>query len=141
MSFHRAPQKTEANNDGNPASQFPPERREKKCHVKTTLGRSMAGPAMKLSTNSGEAHSPGLWEHFTKQLVSQPEVHHHVFILLAMGLQSLPFQFQEIKTIITDTGSILVFVLGIFVNISLFGTNAILKRIQGVYRAYVETCM
>lgn len=49
MSFHRAHQKTEADNDGNPASQFLPERREKKCYVRTTMGRSMAGSAMKLS--------------------------------------------------------------------------------------------
>ena len=29
MSFHRAHQKTEADNDGNPASQFLPERKER----------------------------------------------------------------------------------------------------------------
>ena len=53
MSFHRAHQKTEADNDGNPASQFLPERRErekkKKCHVKTKVRQSVAGPAEKLS--------------------------------------------------------------------------------------------
>ena len=51
MSFHRAHQKTEADNDGNPASQFLPERREreKKCHVKTRVRQSVAEPTEKLS--------------------------------------------------------------------------------------------
>lgn len=39
MSFHRAHQKTEADNDGSPASQFLPERREKKSCVKQQWGK------------------------------------------------------------------------------------------------------
>lgn len=68
MSFHRAHQKTEADNDGNPASQFPPERREKKmlCENKNEAKHGWAN--CEAVINLGEASSSELQEDFISQL-------------------------------------------------------------------------
>ena len=63
MSFHRARQKTEADNDGNPAFQFLPERREKMpCENKNEAKHGWA--SCEAVTNLGEASSSELQEDF-----------------------------------------------------------------------------
>lgn len=95
MSFHKAHQKTEAGNDGNPASRFLPGSREKKRRVKTTVERAVQGHQAALSP---AVHHGGVTDPRTQ---SPDQSVPHAFDLLAMRVTFSTLKSQPPSAMVT----------------------------------------